>query len=695
MKADHYLYEDTGRDTEWDAVWTAETTEDQHGWYIELAVPLAAMRFRSQGSDTWGLQFYRWLHGRGEDTGWATWDRDQSGFVSRWGVLTGMQAATSPRRLEIVPYVAAGLEDRAIPGEDNEELQRYLNLGADFRYSLTSALTAQFTVQPDFGQVEADPALLNLSPFETFYAEQRPFFVEGARFFEHPDFNLFYSRRIGTGEPGSRIRTAAKLTGKLDQQTNVGILGAITDVTHPEQIHNLLKGGERETGYLAGRMVRELDGGRHRFGVMGTGVWRADGTSRARDAMSFGTDWVSYLGDRDWRASGSFVFTSVEPHASNPQSARGTRQGTGGRLTFERSSGVWRGGLVGRFEHDRLDPNDIGFLSANDEIASVAWGQYRFDADGADSPLKASYTYLQARVDWLYGDQRRLDADGQELWAYDNGHHQGTSFYLDTWNQFPSYHEFTMTAEHTLPGTSKHETRFFDGQRGPLLETPGRTTAEIRFKTDWRRDIGHEVEFEYGWTPRGSHFWEADWFTRFELGQHLSTRVSIGYQDRHDDSAWLLNEPYDGGIGGVGYVFATRDQRTLDATIRAAWLPDRDTSVELYLNPYLTAGEHRDPRFLARPDTRDLRPYDRGDGTDPAAEQDFTFAALNLNLVTRWEYRPGSTFYFVITHGREHYDQRQFQSRPDAFAPDLAAELLFDQEPRTTALVKLDYWFSL
>jgi hypothetical protein len=298
VQTDHYVFEDTGRDPEWDAVWAAETTEDDRGWYVELAIPLASMRFRSAGSDTWGLQLFRWLHGRGEDTGWATSDREQAGLVSRWGVLTNMQDARSPRRLEVTPYVAAGVEDLADPTEENEELRRYLNLGADFRYNLTSALTAQFTVQPDFGQVESDPALLNLSPFETFYEEQRPFFVEGARFFEHPDYRLFYSRRIGTGEPGRRIRAAAKLTGKLDQQTNIGILGAYSDRTHPERIHNPFIGGEQAAGYAVTRLVREFDQGKHRGGLMGTGVWREHGHPGARDAFSLGGDWESNLGDR-------------------------------------------------------------------------------------------------------------------------------------------------------------------------------------------------------------------------------------------------------------------------------------------------------------------------------------------------------------------------------------------------------------
>ncbi|MEZ4388164.1 MAG: DUF5916 domain-containing protein [Candidatus Krumholzibacteriia bacterium] len=692
VKADHYLYEDTGRDTDWNAVWEACTTEDQEGWYLEIRVPLAAMRFRSQGSDTWGLQFYRWLHGRGEDTGWATSDRDQSGFVSRWGVLSGMGEARSPRRLEVTPYVAAGLEDRALPDQPDESYGRYLNLGADLRYNLTSALTAQVTVQPDFGQVEADPAVLNLSPFETFFSEQRPFFVEGARFFEHPHANLFYSRRIGTGEPGSRIRAAAKLTGKLDQQTNIGLLGALTDVTHPERVHNPFVAGERRTGYAVARGVREFAGGKHRLGLMGTGVWRAHDDPGARDAFSLGTDGEVNLGDRDWRLEGSLVATFLDPHDPTEES----RQGTASEVSVQRTSGNWLGGVQGVLEHDRYDPNDIGYLSANDEMVGVVWGQYRYDADGARGPLKASSTYVQARRSWLYGDQRRLADDGAELWAYGKGHPQSTGFYLESWNQTHGYSELRLELDHSGEGTSKYDTRWFEGRRGPLMTVPARTAVELSLQSDWRRKAVHQVGADYSWSPVGDHLWEVGWLTRMDIGRHLAGRLSINYQDNHDAAHWLLNEAAAGGIGGVAYVFAELDQQTVDATLRASWLPGRDLSVELYVQPYLTAGSYRNPRFLATPDTRDLRPYDRGDGTDPARDHGFTYAALNLNLVMRWEYSPGSTVYLVFTHGRESYDDRgSHAGGRDDFDDRLRASLLFDQEPRSTVLFKVNHWFSL
>ncbi len=191
--ADSYVFDDGNRDPDWNAVWEAETYRDQRGWSTEVRIPFAAIRYRPQQEMTWGLQIYRWMHGRGEDTGWANWDREAAGFVSRFGELRGLRNVPAARQLEITPYVVARSTnpDAGFLGEGSGSLSDFQNFGADIKYGLTGDLTLNATFQPDFGQVEADPAVLNLGPFENFFAEQRPFFVEGANAFEHPNFNLF------------------------------------------------------------------------------------------------------------------------------------------------------------------------------------------------------------------------------------------------------------------------------------------------------------------------------------------------------------------------------------------------------------------------------------------------------------------------------------------------------------------------
>ena len=279
------------------------------------------------------------------------------------------------------------------------------------------------------------------------------------------------------------------------------------------------------------------------------------------------------------------------------------------------------------------------------------------------------------------------------LWDHAGGHPQGAGVYLESWSQTHGYQELRFRASLDLAGTSKYATRTFDGRRGPLMSTPRRGEVELRWQSDWRRDLVGSIEGEIGGSEAGDRHLAASWSLRTDVGRHLGLSLAAGYRDSHDDAHWLLNTPHEPGIGGVGHVFAELDQQTVDATLRGSWLPHRDLSLELYLQPYLTAGEYRNPRYLATPDSRDLRPYDPGDGSQPARDRDFTFASFVLNLVLRWEYRPGSTAYLVFTHGRDRYRARA--TAADRLRPELRSELLFDQEPRNTLLLKIDHWFAI
>jgi hypothetical protein len=230
------------------------------------------------------------------------------------------------------------------------------------------------------------------------------------------------------------------------------------------------------------------------------------------------------------------------------------------------------------------------------------------------------------------------------------------------------------------------------------MTTAPYTALETRLETDWRRDVSHSGEVEYQWNDAGSRLWEVSYGLRWNAGRHFIGRVSLGYQDRDEDAQWVDNHGGTGvGIDGVAYVFGRLDQQTLDATLRASWLFTRDSSLELYLQPYLTRGHYTDPRYLATPDSRDLRSFDGYpvDGRRDISDYDFEFAALNLNLVWRWEYRPGSTVYLVWTHGRTTYEERQFYGNPGDFTGDLNPGLLFDTEPQNTFLAKISYWFSI
>lgn len=705
---DAYLFDNGNRDVDWNAVWDAEVSRDENGWYVEIRIPLSQIRFKPSDDMTWGLQAYRWLHGRGEDTGWVMWDRNASGFVSRWGTLTGLRGVENPRKLEVLPYVLTKHVDPAAEG-DEDQLQNSQNFGADFKYGVTANMTLNATFQPDFGQVEADPALLNLSPFETFYQEKRPFFVEGARYFQHPNFNLFYSRRIGTGDPNSRIRGAAKLTGKIGGDFSVAVLAAATDISPDGQANNPFVSGTEKAAYGLVRLGKEFAEGNHRVNVMGTAVNRdKDSFSAAddryqRNGYSGGLDFEMNFDDRMYRVQGSAVGTVVDPFTDyyDPSLTPETSYGSGGNLSFRKAGGVWRGFVQGRWESDKLDPNDMGFLSAPDEKQIYGNVSYHYNRDGAEGNFNRIVSQLEGHNSSLYAGNEGFDIESGDLaWAYGPSHPQSSGLYFITEAQHKSFNQGYFVAGRSFEGTSKYETRTFDDERGPLMTRKGSNKLELGFTSDWRQPLSLDVEVEYNWGDARNDI-EGELGLRWNQSEHFSHRLGFGISRYRNDAQWVNNyrsadsTPNVPGIGGVDYVFGDLDQMVWDITLRSSILFNRDNSLQLYLQPYLTSGNYSSMKWLATADSYDLRPYD----IDPS-QFDFEYGAMNLNLVYRWEYRPGSTLYLVWTHNKSQYDERGGPDNPD-YDPDPEWNNGFDSgypfraEPGNTFMAKISYWFSI
>ena len=714
VKQDAYVFDNGNRDMDWNAVWDAEVSADDRGWYVEIRIPFSAIRFKPEDDMTWGLQVYRWLHGRGEDTGWVVWDREESGFVNRFGTLTGLRGIDNPSKLEVLPYVVTRHTDPAAEGEA-DTWDHFQNMGADFKYGVTSNLTLNATIQPDFGQVEADPASLNLSPFETYYQEKRPFFVEGARFFKHPDFNLFYSRRIGTGDPNARIRAAGKLTGKIGGDFSLAVLAATTDVGVPGKVHNPFVVGNGKSHYGLLRMGKEFDEGNHNINFMGTATKRDEssfsdvgyfdgGASRVlRDGYSGGMDFEMNFDDRMYRLNGSVVGTIVDPFENqvDPTLSRETQYGTGGRMEFKKTTGTWRGELAGRWETDKLDPNDMGFLSAPDEKIVAADVGYNYDADGADSPFNHANIQLEAYRSWLYAGNSATDINtGDEAWSYNGGHHQSSGVHLSAWAQHRNFHQGWIFLGRAAEGTDKYATRGYgdqpDKQRGPLVTRPGRNSLSFGGTTDWRKPASLHLEFHYDHGDEGMRGYGFSSNLRWNQSEHFSHSIGFGWNKTDNADQWITNAASDGsqagvtGIGGVDYIFGKLDQKTYDITLRSNILFNRDQSLQIYLQPFLTYGNYTDAAWLATADSYDLRPYDMD-----ASLADFEFGAVNLNVVYRWEYRPGSTIYLVWTHGKQRFDQRYYAADQGEWNNDFDAGYPFGTEPENIFMAKFSYWFSI
>ncbi|MBU1701220.1 MAG: carbohydrate binding family 9 domain-containing protein [Candidatus Eisenbacteria bacterium] len=702
VKEDYYNYGDLYHDISWDAVWDADTSIDEEGWYAELRIPFSSIRYRAAESMTWGFNVFQYIHSQAQRTAWSNWDRDQNGFMSRSGTITGIKGIRSPRQLEITPYVASSTTDPSdvsAHGFYNEDWHHFSNFGTDVKYGVTSDLTLNATFQPDFGQVEADPSVLNLSPYETYYSEKRPFFIEGAQFFWHPDFTVFYSRRIGTGSENSRIRYAGKMTGKTAGDISTAILVAATDETMDGQAHNTFKNGDQKAFYAIGRFGKQFHNDMHSINIMQTGVIRDKGSYEysTRNGYTTGGDFELNFRDRMYQITGSFVGSIVDRlgHPEDSSDNPDPDYGTGSRFEVEKTSGDWRWALTTRHQSDKLDINDLGYISDPNHYAVQAWVTRVFNADDGERFLKDGNVHARFYQNWIYADRRFPDpADpSKTIWSYDRGHNLNTLWHIEGSLETRDFWGAWINLDYHPDCTEIYTTRWTPDrtQRGPLMTAPANYNASIGFWSDSRKTYGFDGSIETGADVEGSRRLELDGSVYWVQNSRIRHNLSLEYERAFNDAQWVGNfENAGGGIGGVSYVFGELEQRTWDLTLRSRFLFSRDASLELYLQPFLTVGNYSKARELVQPDSYDLEAYDYD-----VSAHDFAYGAVNLNLVYRWEYRPGSSFYLVWTHSREDYDARAFHGDPGEFENNFSTRPIFDNEAENRFLAKISYWFSI
>jgi hypothetical protein len=723
----------------WDAVWEAAVQRDSLGWTAEFRIPLSQLRFTAaDGEQTWGIQFRRWLARRNEYSFWAPLPRNAPGDVSFYGTLEGLAGLPAPRRLEILPYSVARLTRAA--GEPGNPLHRPSHAagsaGVDVRYGLTSNLTLTTTLNPDFGQVEADPSEVNLTAFETRFAERRPLFLEGADIFHvgvGQDWwggeRVFYSRRIGrppqrrVAVPGGFVDApssttllgAAKLSGKTAGGWSIGILDVVTAREEARTIDAEGRRGretvEPLTNHAVARVRKDFRDGGSGVGAIFTAANRRLGRD---DDLAFlrtsayvgGVDARHRFGGGDYEVRASLLGSRVQGSAlaidrtqrssvryyQRPDAthlaydpARTSLSGAAAAATVLKIGGNWRGGLDALVRSPGFEINDLGFQRLADRVSEsgfVGYRQYR--------PGKV-FRRWQADVfrfsQWTFGGERVETAVG-----------------LDGGFQLVNYWGGQFGAEHFFPGLSTDLLR-----GGPAVRTPARTTVRTGVHTDPRRAVSGRVDLGLsreaatgGASARVAPAVTYRPSARMELSlAPAAARASVPWQ--------FVAAP--GVAGEPVHVVGRLEQRTVSLTGRLNYTFLPNLSLQTYLQPFVSAGAYADFREAREPRAR--RANDRfrllaGDALtyDPAAGRyavdrdgdgtaDYTFAdpqfnvrELRSNAVLRWEYRPGSALFVVWSQGRSDSDLLgRIHLRRDA-------ERLRAAEPTNVFLVKLSYWLD-
>ncbi len=741
VKKDVYISNDVDEDTNWDAVWGVATRIDSVGWEAEFRIPLSQLRFRSAAGQerTWGFQVIRDIARNNERDSWSPWTPQSPGFVSRFGDLRGLNDLPSPRRLEVVPYISTKFT-RAPGNSANpffHSTETSPSAGADLKYGLPSGLTLTATVNPDFGQVEVDPSVINLSAFETFFPEKRPFFLEGSDalsfgqvvlYNDYGSQRFFYSRRIGrepqrsvsgkfVEEPdATTIAGAAKITGKVGPWS-LGFLDAVT----PEEKARVVTSTDSRTetpvepftNYLASRIKRDFRGGRTVVGTILTSTIRNLSDPVFKDilrstATLAGADFEHDMQNREYILSGFLAGSSVtgsqnaialtqlnsthyyqRPDASylrfDPTRTRLT--GHVGELAFAKAGTVY--GSIGYKEMSPgLELNDVGFVGAADFRALVTDIGYQNFTAG--ERFRSFGAYASTEHAWNFGGNSiRQAVSGGVNGVFNNLASAGFGAGYN-WPYFID--------------------RFTRG--GPLALQPSRWSVSASAGSDTRKVISLSGAADYfrrgqggggGWDLSFTADYRPASNVRLIFGPSLSRDNGTGQYVR------TVTDPAATATYGKRYVFAFIHQTTLAMDTRVEWTFTPTLSLQFYAQPFVSAGQYYGFKEFLTPRRFDFAEYgvDRGtitrsstgtytvdpDGAGPSPSFEFedpTFNVRNLrgNAVLRWEYRPGSALFVV-------WQQQRSDSEPVGdFNPRRDIGGIFRTVPTNILLVKATYWIG-
>ncbi len=682
-------------DDSWNPVWYTKTVIDKEGWTAEMKIPLSQLRFGKSKEQIWGLNVVRRIFRKNESSIWQRIPVDAPGFISEAGELHGLIDLIPQKQLEIQPFTV--LQYDTYPKEGNNPFRDgrdfKLNGGLDAKIGITNDLTLDLTVNPDFGQVEADPAAITLDGFEIFFREQRPFFVENKNIFDFRlggnQDNLFFSRRIGRTPQGSAtsidgefvdqpanttILGAAKFSGKTKDGWSIGVLESVTSKEFAKIDAN---GDRREeiveplTNYFVGRLQKDLNNRNSYVGGIFTATNRkleGDLDFLRKAAYTGGLDFKHQWKDRKYYLEGNVIMSHVEgsqeaiqntqeslTHLFNRVDAshvevdptRTSLTGTSGRIEYGKAgSGHWRYSIGGNWRSPELELNDIGFLRQADEIRQYASIRYR--------SLKP------------FGKFRTINARANMFTTFDfEGNYNRIQYRLTSFAEFKN--NWAMEVGYI------HKPRIFTNtilRGGPRFRFSEENINFFFMNTDNRKKLRFFGGYVYS-QARENNFS----FLRFEGGvtyqptNALTISFNPEYTKNPNKTQYVTETDFN---GTPRYILGTIDQQTLSGSIRLNYTINPNLTIQYYGQPFVSRGKYRQFKFVTNSIADNLSDrfeafnntqvtfiddtYFIDEDLDGSADYeignpDFSFVQFRSNLVVRWEYIPGSEVFLVWSQG--------------------------------------------
>lgn len=724
----------------WNAVWEGRTHANltDSSWTAELRIPFSQLRYNQKNTDgIWGLHVRRIIRKNNEVQNWSLIPIKNNGHVFSFGEMHGMTDLPKPRGIEFLPHVMGKhINEPIIPNSPFQKGSTWTgSAGLDVKAKL-SDFTMDLTINPDYGQVELDPSVMNLSAYEIFYDEKRPFFLEGKHILEfnnNEDGMMFYSRRIGA-MPSYRpqdidnienyastptfipIIGALKMTGTNRKGVTIGVLESVTAQTSSRVARNGVY--ERElteplTNYTVARVQKNWEGNTL-LGAMVTSVNRSLGKDHLKDAMidnafTTGIDFTQYFANRLYYIDAKSMFSTLNgsPQAIlnkkmnathyfhresgadylNLDPDKNTLQGTGGYIKLGRKGNAqWNFSETFSWSSPGFDLNDVGYLRESDfklnetEVVlrkTDPWGPFRF----------AGINLTQKNV-WNYGG---------------NPTNNGAAL---RWRSLSIKHRFEMDVKESYSWNTVDSRRL---RGGPDMRYNPNFETNATFNTDRAKKVVFKLNYI------GRHFLGQETSYNelhpsmiFRLGNHVLLTGQLNYARNSDDLQYVSTVASSGsGADHTAYIMGRMKQETYGLTLNLQLNLTPDFSIQYYGSPFTSVAKY--DKFKLAADTRSSSyperfsefkgheisynsgsyTVDKGSNTMSFKDPDFSFNEFRSNLVARWEFLPGSSVYFVWENDRSNRD--------DVYHPGWGSNLdrIFGLPASNTLMMKVNYWFNL
>ena len=710
-------------DFNWNAIWDGATTRTDTGWIAEIKLPFSQIRYANEAEHVWGLHFYRVLARKQEASSWDPIPREAPATVYLFGELKGIKDIRTSRQVEFLPYGLASAS--YTPGFTNEHPFDF-NAGLDAKVGISSDFTLDLSVNPDYGQVEADPSVLNLTTFETFFEEKRPFFLEGNDVF---DFDMdgdipYYSRRIGSAPSFSNPYThltvsdipnqttilgAAKLTGKSKKGLSLGLVNGLTAGASGVAIDE--SGTEQEievsplSNYMATRIKKDFQGGNTILGGVFSMVNRIspDSTSSQllpTSAISGGLDLLHYWQNRNYylqvksiasqlngspeailikQLSQSHRYHRPDADYLELDDTRESLGGHGGLITIGKKGGQWNFLVQGQYRSPGLNLNDMGYLRKSDFLSQRMEGSYEMNVP--KKWIRNYYLGLFQEAEWSFGAENTGNLVGLNFLIRNNA----------LWSlKIISSYNFSSLDIRELRG-------------GPALRNDPVFEGGLSLGSNTAKDLSATLEYQYSALGMPNSMENTGMLSLTWLPvKRLKISGTVGLDQRKYHQQYVSTIP---GNTSTEYVVGNIDRHTTSFTFRTELYLNPEMSIQYYGSPYYSVGQYDEFRRVVQSQARDISDrlemldltydpagnsysYVHNGETFQFGNPDFSFMQFRSNLVFRWEYKLGSTLYFVWAHDRSGWEP--------VYNPigDITGDL-WGIKGNHVFMVKANFWFSL